>query len=190
VKEPKAEEGGPWGWGPLEGPLGVGCTTTEHAGPDSRHLNRGRDRRGIGESQLTCPRCHSLPVARACTGRQPGQLDGSQQDPHSSTVRPGDPRPAESGPPGRFPFPAESGNGIPCFPAKSGIGDSLGIGIPPRFPAKNRESGDPIPDSRMTSVREVALLARQCEELRSCGHLMLRQYMRSNITTLNRVTVR
>jgi hypothetical protein len=28
-------------------------------------------------------------------------------------------------------------SGIPCFPAKSGIG-----GIPPRFPAKNRESGE------------------------------------------------
>ncbi len=42
------------------------------------------------------------------------------------------------GPPNRDPdsrFPVESG--IPCFPAKSGIG-----GFPPRFPAKkNRESG-------------------------------------------------
>jgi hypothetical protein len=52
--------------------------------------------------------------------------------------RPGNPRPAKSGP--RFPFPAESGIGdSSCFPAKSGIGDSL----PAR--QKNRESGDPIP---------------------------------------------
>jgi hypothetical protein len=52
--------------------------------------------------------------------------------------------------PRRFRFPAESGNGVPCFPAESGIGDSL-----PRFPAKkNGKTGDPIPDSRVTSEHQ------------------------------------
>ncbi len=59
----------------------------------------------------------------------------------------GNPRPGESGP--RFPFPAESGIGDSLFPGQIG-----NRGFPPRFPgppAKNRESGDPIPDSRFPS---------------------------------------
>jgi hypothetical protein len=46
------------------------------------------------------------------------------------------------------------------FPVESGIGDSLfpgqigNRGFAPRFPAENRESGDPIPDSRVTSDSE------------------------------------
>jgi hypothetical protein len=44
------------------------------------------------------------------------------------------------------PAAAESGNGDSLFPGQVGK-----RGFPLRFPAKKRESGDPVPDSRVTS---------------------------------------
>jgi hypothetical protein len=58
--------------------------------------------------------------------------------------RPGNPRPAESGP--RFPFPAESGIGDSLFPGRIG-----NRGFPPRFPAK--KSGIGGSDSRFPTRR-------------------------------------
>ncbi len=94
------------------------------------------------------PRWTRTPTARtARVGFRRAQAESNFNSDmrHWDSGRPGT---AEPGP--RFPVPVESGNGGSLFP-----GGRIGKrGFPPRFPAKKRETGDPIPDSRVTSDSE------------------------------------